>query len=58
MSKKLLSALVILALTIIVLIFNRGDVEINLLVGEVSPLKSIAFLAFLGVGVVVGVLLK
>jgi len=58
MNKKVLYALLIIALLVIVLIFNRGTVNINLLVGDVSPLKSLAFLAFTGIGVAIGFLLK
>lgn len=58
MNKKVLYALLIIALLVIVLIFNRGRVDINLLVGDVSPLKSMAFLTFTGIGVAIGFLLK
>ncbi len=58
MSKKVLYALVIIALLVIVLIFNRGTVSINLLVDDVNFLKSMAFLMFTAIGVVIGVLLK
>jgi hypothetical protein len=58
MNKKVLYALLIIALLVIVLIFNRGTVNINLLVDDVTPLKSLAFLAFTGIGVAIGVLLK
>jgi hypothetical protein len=58
MSKKVLFALVIMAVSVLVLIFNRGTVQIDLLLGTVRALKSIAFLAFIAVGVVIGILLK
>jgi len=58
MSKKLLYALIIIALSVIVLIFNRGHVEIDLLVATITVLKSIAFLIFIGIGVLIGILLK
>lgn len=58
MTKKVLWALIILAVAVVVMIFNRGKVDINLLVDEVSCLKSIAFLVFLGLGVAIGALLK
>jgi len=58
MSKKLLWALVIMALSVIVLIFNRGSVSVDLLFAQVSALKSIVFLVFMGIGVAIGVLLK
>ena len=58
MNKKLLYALIIIALSVIVLIFNRGRVEIDLLFTTIDPLKSIAFLVFIGIGVLIGILLK
>lgn len=58
MSKKLLYALVVIALSVIVLIFNRGSVSVNLLFAEISALKSVVFLVFIGIGVAIGVLLK
>lgn len=58
MSKKVLYALIIIALLIIVLIFNRGNASVNLLVGEVTTLKSLVFLAFTSLGVLIGILLK
>lgn len=58
MSKGLICALVILMLSVIVLLFNKGHVEVNLLLDTINPLKSMAFLSFMAVGVVVGVLLK
>ena len=58
MNKKVLYALLIIALLVIVLIFNRGTVNINLLFDDINPLKSLAFLAFTGIGVAIGVLLK
>jgi len=58
MSKGLLWALLILVIVILVLIFNRGSVSVNLLVCDISAMKSIVFLAFVSVGVVIGVLIK
>ncbi len=58
MSKRLLYALIIMALTVIVLIFNRGHVSINLFFGTIDAFKPIAFFVFVGIGVVIGILLK
>ncbi|MFH0953583.1 MAG: hypothetical protein V1873_04570 [Verrucomicrobiota bacterium] len=58
MNKKLLAALVLIGLTVIVLLMNRGSVEVNVLVTQVSGLKSLVFLFFAAIGVVIGVLLK
>jgi len=58
MSRRVAYALIILALSVIVLLFNRGTVSVDLLFTTVDAMKSLAFLAFIGVGVVIGVLLK
>lgn len=59
MSKKIIWALGILGLTVIVIVFNaRGSVDINLMVTTISGLKSLVFLAFTGIGVVIGLLLS
>ena len=59
MSKGRFIALCILALLMVVLIFNtKGDVKIDLLFTDANPIKAIAFLCFTSVGVIVGILLK
>jgi hypothetical protein len=58
MSKGRVAALLIVALLIVVLIFNKGDVNINVLFTTIAPLKSMAFLSFAAIGVIVGILLK
>jgi len=60
MNRRLISALVILAVMILVLIFNRGstDVDLPLVSASIKGMKSIIFLVFMGVGVVIGLLLK
>jgi hypothetical protein len=58
MKKGLLIALIILALTVVVLLFQKGNVEINLLVAQPDYLKSLVFLAFTAIGVAIGVLVK
>lgn len=62
MNKKLLIALVILGLTAIVLVFNTMGsdrmISVDLIVQTIKAYKSLAFLGFVVVGVVVGVLLK
>lgn len=58
MSKKLIWALVLIALSALVLIFNRQDVDVNLLFMKAEAMASIVFLAFIAVGVAIGVLLK
>jgi uncharacterized integral membrane protein len=58
MNKGLLWAMLILVLAVLVLIFNKGSVSVNLLVCDISAMKSIVFLAFISVGVAIGVLIK
>ena len=58
MTKKLLIALILIGLSVIVLVMNRGTVDVNLIVTSVNGIKSLVFLTFTAVGVVIGVLLK
>lgn len=58
MTKKLLVALILIGLTVLVLVFNRDSVSLNLLVSNISAQKSLVFLGFTAVGVIIGVLLK
>ncbi len=58
MTKKLLIALILIGLTVIILLFNRGSVGVDLIVTSVSGIKSLVFLAFTAIGVVIGILLK
>lgn len=58
MKKGLIWALLILVLCVVILIFNGGRVDLNLVVTKVSWMKSLVFLGWMAVGVIVGVLLK
>lgn len=60
MSKKILWLLLLIVLMAVVLIFNaRGSVKVVLFPGlAFSLIKSVAFLIFMGVGVVMGILLR
>jgi len=60
MSKRLLWALLLIAVSAIVLIMNTGDdVAIFLLPRiAITTVKALAFLIFIATGVVIGVLLK
>lgn len=58
MNKGLLWAMLILVLAVLVLIFNKGSVSVDLIFTSVSGLKSLVFLAFISVGVAIGVLIK
>jgi hypothetical protein len=59
MNKNLLWALLLLVISILVLIFNKGSVSVDLPFHlSVSGMKSIVFLVFMSIGVAIGVLLK
>ena len=58
MSKGKIVALCMLGLLVIVLLFNKGTIDINLLFQQIKPLKSLAFLSFTAIGVIIGILLK
>ena len=59
MSKGLMWGLIILALSIVVIIFNRGTVDVSFIFTTARNLSSaLVFLSFLGTGVIIGVLLK
>lgn len=60
MRKSLLYALLIMAVTIILLMFNaRGNTYITILPGvAITAARSIIFLGFMIIGVVTGILLK
>ena len=58
MNKGLTWALGILALTVVVLIFNKGSVNVNVVFTDFSAMKSMVFLGFMSIGVIIGVLLK
>jgi hypothetical protein len=58
MSKNVLIALVLIALAVVVLIFSRDQVEVSLIFTKVRAIASLVYLAFIALGVVIGVLLK
>lgn len=59
MSKRFMTGLVLIGAVIIVLLLNSsGSVTLNLGVTDISMLKSFALFSFLGLGVVIGFLLR
>lgn len=58
MSKKVISALVLLGLAVVVMIMNRDDIGLNLIVFKVNTIESFAILGSTVLGIVIGVLLK
>jgi uncharacterized integral membrane protein len=58
MRKSLLYALLLICASIIILLLNKGTTSVDLLFVTVSGLKSVVFLAFVVIGVTIGLLLK
>ncbi len=62
MNKKIILALLILAVIAVILVFNSmgtdREIEVDLVVGQIVAIKSLAFLAFISTGVLIGILLK
>lgn len=62
MNKKIILALLILAVIAVILVFNSmgtdREIEVDLVVGQITAIKSLAFLAFISTGVLIGILLK
>ncbi len=62
MSKRLLWALLLIAVSIIILVSNtRGSVSVNLLPGldlAITGMKALVYLGFLATGVIIGILVK
>jgi hypothetical protein len=58
MSKNVIIALVLIALSVIVLIFSRDRVTVNLVVMQIRAVASLVYLCFIALGVIIGVLLK
>ena len=58
MSKRTLYGWILLALTVLVLIFTKGSTEITFVGVSLRALTSVILLVFTGVGVAIGVLLR
>ena len=58
MSRNVIMALVLIALSVIVLIFSHDRVAVNLIFTEIKATASLVYLAFIALGVVIGILLK
>lgn len=58
MTRNVLIALVLIALSTIVLIFSRDTVAVSFVFTEVKAMASLVYLAFIAFGVLIGVLLK
>ena len=59
MTKKVMSALILMFVVTVVLILNTHDkITVNLIFGKVKAISSIVYLCFTGIGVIIGILLK
>ena len=59
MERKLVWALVLIALAVIVLLFNiREPATVHLIVTKIKAMSAFVYLGFIAYGVAVGVLLK
>lgn len=58
MNRNVLIALILIALSVVVLIFSRDQVEVSLIFTKVKAIASLVYLSFIALGVVIGVLLK
>jgi uncharacterized integral membrane protein len=58
MPRNSIYALILIAALVVIFLFNRGRVDVNLVAAQFSMMKSLAFLLFTGLGVLIGVLLK
>jgi uncharacterized integral membrane protein len=59
MTKKLLSALILIAIVVIVLLLNGGDrITVTFRLFDLAPPRSVVLFSFTAIGVVIGLLLK
>ena len=58
MNRNVLIALILIALSVIVLVFSRDQVTVSLVFYQFRALASLVYLGFIALGVVIGVLLK
>ncbi len=59
MSRNLLIALILIAVTVVVLLFNNsGSISIDLMVTTLRGGKAMVLLGFTAIGVIIGLLLR
>lgn len=58
MNGKLLSGLIILGLSVVVLLFQHGSMDVNLIFETFRINKAMTLLTFSTVGIAIGLLLK
>ncbi len=58
MNKKIIVALVMIGLVALSAVLTRGDTQVNMIFFSKKVLTSLLILAFSGIGIVIGMLLK
>lgn len=58
MSRNVMYALLVIAVSVVVLVINRSSVTVDLIVYELKTIESFAYLMFIALGVFIGILLK
>lgn len=58
MSKNVLIALLLIAMSVLIMIFTKGYAPVSLIFTEFKAAASIVYLCCIGLGVTIGVLLK
>ena len=58
MNKNIVTALILIALVVVVLIMTKGTTSVTLVVMKVSASTSFMLLGFTGIGTLIGLLLK
>jgi len=59
MSRNVLIALILIALSVLVMIFTKGPAPVNLVnMVIINPAASLVYLCAISLGVIIGVLLK
>lgn len=58
MTKNVLIALVLIALSVVIMIFTKGNAPVSFVFAEIKAAASLVYLCFVALGVTIGVLLK
>jgi len=58
MTKNVLIALLLIAFSVVIMIFTKGDAPVNLVFTVIKPAAALVYLCFTALGVTIGVLLK
>ena len=58
MNRNVIIALVLIVLCVVILLSMNGHVSMDLVITQIKPRADMAFLSFMVIGVIVGLLLK